>query len=242
MDFIDEMTDTPPEMDENQETEQDTSHEDVSIDTSAENAEQPDDEPTQTEDKPQDDGLESKITALQAELDKAEGRMSEKDRYINELRNQTSKPDESFNEEDSSEVTDFWDDPEALYKAQDAKLEQLQFQLAEQSYARGKTDYFDVVNSADVSAAMAKDSNFANEFNSSDNKFETAYTYLKKQTESVVSSQAELREQIKAEVMAELNVKPSKKAPKSVSSIGNGHANTSEAPSDGFSDVFGSSY
>ena len=239
MDYIEQMTDTPPTLDENTATEQDTSTEDVSIDTSADNAENPAEEATPTETpEPQEDDSTAKIAKLQSELDKANGRMSEKDRYINELRNQ--KP-EVVPETESAEASgDFWDDPEAKYNEQQSKLDQLQFQLAEQNFARTKSDYFEVVNVDEVNKAIALDPEFASEFNSSENKFETAYTHLKKQTETQSTSEAALRAEIKAELEAELNIKPKKTIPKSVSNVGNTNSNKSEAPDDGFSAVFGS--
>lgn len=242
MDFIEELTGTPPELsDESTETEQPTSQEDESIETSAE-AETVE-EPTETEEEPQEDGTEAKLAELQAQLEKAEQRMRDKDKYINELqRNKADEARDDFEESHDDVDVDFWDDPETAYKLQNQKLEQLQFQLAEQTYARKHPDYYDVVKLDEVNAAMAKDADFANEFNSSANKFETAYTYLKKQADVATKSQADLREQIKAELMAEMNIKPKKEVPKSISTVGNGSPAKQEVPDDGFSNVFGLGY
>ena len=228
MDFIDEITDVPPKLDEQTEE----TIEDESIDLSTENVDT-EEEPTQTEET-QDDGTDSKIAELQAELDMAKNRMSDKDKYINELRNNNTKS-EVTSEDTTEEDGGFWEDPESKFK-------ELQFELAETRFASTRPDYYDVVNINEVNSAIAKDPEFANEFNSTANKFETAYKYLKQQQENIQGNEATMRAQMKEEIMAELNIKPKKEIPKSVNNIGNSNGGESTASSDGFSDVFGSSY
>ena len=242
MDYIEEIMDTPPATDEVQETEV-TSEQDESIEASTEEVETAE-ETTLEEETPQKDETEAKIAELQAELAKAEGRMSEKDRYINELRNQNSKKKDEPAEE-TKEDEGFWDDPEAVVSKTQQTVQQLQFELAETKFATKNPDYYDIVNVDAVNLAMAQDKDFADRFSETSDKIGTAYTYLKekslKQAEESQLSAKELKEQMRAEILAELKVKPKKEVPASVSGIGHSHSSKSDVPDDGFSAMFGES-
>lgn len=237
MDYIEEITGTPPTLDET--VEEDTSSEqDESIETSAEQVE---DIEQAEESTPDVDDTKAELAALKSELEKAEGRMIEKDRYINELRTQNNKKEkeEVVADEESPE---FWDDPQKVVESTQQQVRELQAKIDENMFASRNPDYYDIVNIDDVNKAISVDKEFADQMNSSSNVFETAYTYLKTkqaETASVEAGNLEaLREQIKEEVMAELNVKPKKDIPQSVSGIGSANGTTSEAPSDGFAAMF----
>jgi hypothetical protein len=245
MDYINEMTDNLPENDSQEETEQ-TSNTDESIEASTEEVEKVE-ETTQVEPEVQVDETETKIAELTEKLAKAEGRMSEKDRYINELRNQNNKADKKEETESKTEAEDgFWDDPEKNFGDVKQTVEALQFELAETRYASQNPDYYDFVNLDAVQKAAAEDKDFANDFDTASNKFDVAYTYLKNKSEEIAKSETLSREELKAqlteEIKAELNVKPKKKAPQSVSGVGHAGTTGNEAPSDGFASVFGESY
>lgn len=191
MDYIDKLTDNLPNND-SQEIDEQTSDQDESIEASTEEVETTDDGTTQVEET-QVDETETKIAELTAKLEKAEGRMSDKDRYISQLQNEASKSKEVKEEPKSeTEAEDgFWDDPEKNFGDVKQTVQELQFELAETRYASRNPDYYDVVNVDAVQIAAAEDKDFANDFNTATNKFEVAYTYLKKKSEeTAISSEA----------------------------------------------------
>lgn len=180
---------------------------------------------------------------LKKQIEGLEKRISDKDEYINLLREQSKKQEAEFSETeevDTSDV-DFWDDPEATIKSLKETLRIQQMQTQEIVYANTVDNYWETVNSDALKSAVATDADFANEFNKSNQPYKVAYEYLKKKTETVKASEQSLREQIKAELLKEMGMdKPKKEAPPSMGSMGGSSGKRTDIPDDGFAAVFGS--
>ena len=114
-----------------------------------------------------------------------------------------------------------------------------QLQIQEGYYAQTVDGYFKTVNTESVKEAVSKDKEFAKEFNSSREPYRVAYEYLKKQTEAKTSEQAKLREEIRQELLKEMNVKGKKEIPPNIGSGSTSSPNTSDGIS-GFAEFFGS--
>lgn len=195
---------------------------------------------------------DDEMSKLQAELETMRKRMSDKDKYINELKNSQGKPEQGETESVSQSETelddDFWSDPEAKYKALLNELKSVRqeisstnFKVDESVYAATKQDYYKIVNEEAISAAAKEDPNFVTELQSQGNKFEFAYNYLKNRVDSKTAEKNALEAEIRAKVMKEFGVEEEKrKTPPVINNLGgSGNAGKSEMAEDGFAAVFG---
>ena len=187
--------------------------------------------------------LEDKINKIQAELEKANKRISDKDRYINELKQgkQEDKSKEVLTEE--KEESTFWDDPEGNFKKMSEQLRIANLRIDEQAYASDKSDYWKVVNGESIQEAFKEDNDFMNEFQRSNKPYELAYEYLKSKTETKVQTETRTREQMKEELrkelLKEMGVKDNREAPPSINSLGSNSSSKKPIVEDGFAAVFG---
>lgn len=185
-------------------------------------------------------------TDLEKQIEVMQKRINDKDDFINVLREQAQSKDTKKEPEVEAENEEgFWDDPEAAHAQTKQTVQELQFQLAETRFATKNPDYYDVVSVEAVNSAAASDADFAKEFNESDNRIEVAYTYLKDKSSKLAEASElttkELEAKIRADIMAELKVKPKKEAPSSVSNVGHSDGGKSQVPDDGFEAMFGQS-
>ena len=183
--------------------------------------------------------------ALKKQIEGLEKRISDKDEYINLLREQSKKQEASFNETEDVDTndTDFWDDPEAVVRNLKETMRIQQMQIQETVYANTVPDYWSTVNPEALKSAVATDAEFANTFNRSNEPYKVAYEYLSKKTEAAKASEQSLREQIKAELLKEMGIdKPKKEAPPAMGKMGgNSGDKRTDVPDDGFAAVFGKS-
>ena len=186
---------------------------------------------------------EADESGLRKQIEGLEKRIADKDEYINLLREQSKAKEESSNIEEDNTQTDFWDDPEKIVKEMQQNMKLQQLQLQEIGYANTVENYWKTVNPEALQQAVATDAEFAKKFNSSSEPYRDAYEYLSKKAEKVKSDEVSLREQIKAELMKEMGLdKPKKTGVPNMGSMGGSSGSSkSEAPSDGFSSVFGQS-
>lgn len=181
---------------------------------------------------------------LKKQIEGLEKRISDKDEYINLLR-EKSKAEETF-ESETEEVdtsVDFWDDPEATVKELRETMRIQQMQIQETVYANSVNDYWKTVNPEALKSAVATDTEFADTFNRSNEPYKVAYEYLSKKTEAAKASETSLREQIKAELLKEMGMdKPKKEGVPNMGNMGGtSGGKRTESPDDGFSSVFGKS-
>ena len=179
---------------------------------------------------------------LKKQIEGLEKRISDKDEYINLLREQSkSKEAESSTEEVDTQDTDFWDDPEAIVKNMQETIRIQQMQIQETVYANTVENYWKTVNPEALKTAVATDPEFQKDFNSSSEPYRTAYEYLSNKSKAKQSEEQTLREQIKAELLKELGVKEKTKGDSmpNMGSLGGSNGSKSEAPDDGFAAVFG---
>lgn len=177
--------------------------------------------------------------SLRKQIEGLEKRISDKDEYINTLREQSKAKEESSNTEEVG--TDFWDDPESIVKDMQQTIKLQQMQIQETVYANTVENYWKTVNPEALQQAVATDTEFAKKFNASSEPYKDAYEYLSNKAKKVETEQASLKEQIRAELMKEMGLdKPKKEGVPNMGSMGSG-GSKSEAPSDGFSSVFGQS-
>ena len=185
--------------------------------------------------------LEEKITKIQADLEKANKRISDKDRYINELK-QGKQEDKKDNVLEAEEST-FWDDPEGNFKKMNEQLRIANLRIDEQAYASDKSDYWKVVNGESIQEAFKEDGTFMEEFQRSNKPYELAYEYLKSKTETKVQTETRTREQMKEELrkelLKEMGVKDNREAPPSINSLGSNSSSKKPIVEDGFAAVFG---
>ena len=116
--------------------------------------------------------LEEKINKIQAELEKANKRISDKDRYINELKQGKQEEKEKEVLEVEQEETTFWDDPEGNFKKIAEQLRIANLRIDEQAYASDKPDYWKVVNGESIQEAFKDDVSFMNDFQRSNKPYE----------------------------------------------------------------------
>ena len=188
--------------------------------------------------------LEDKINKIQAELEKANKRISDKDRYINELKQGKQEEKEKEVLEVEQEETTFWDDPEGNFKKIAEQLRIANLRIDEQAYASDKPDYWKVVNGESIQEAFKDDTSFMNDFQRSNKPYELAYEYLKSRTETKVQTETRTREQMKEELrkelLKEMGVKNDKEVPPSINNIGSNNSTRKNVIEDGFAAVFGS--
>lgn len=191
---------------------------------------------------------EDKMTALKAELEKANKRISDKDKYINELRQgNTGKAEtEKIVGDDSASEDDFWEDPEGNYKTLLKQLQMANLRIDENAYAMKHTDYFDIVNGESIQDAFNTNPEFKEEFNNSPQPYETAYTFLKANLETEQLNNKQQKEQLESEirdkVLAELGIDkdtPKKQVPPNMRSLGSTSTSKKDVAEDGFTSVFG---
>jgi hypothetical protein len=197
--------------------------------------------------------LEAKLEELIKKQETYEKRLSDKDKYINELKN-GKKEDEAGVEDNSTEDSEetFWDNPEGYItkiqsEIQAAKEETriANLRLDESFYARDKQDYYNVVNQENMVKAFEQDSTFRDEFQSSDKPYEVAYKYLKQNQEQSKASEESMREKIRQEerqkIMEEMKKGSNKETVPSMNKLGSS-SSSNDTEVDGFAAVFGSGY
>lgn len=217
----------------------------------SEDATQMDAESNDTGDFVQDSTTEESIEAktdtepniseeLRKQIAGLEKRISDKDEYINLLREQSKAQEEQGSWEEDDTPADFWDDPEKIVADMRETIRIQQMQIAETQYANTVDNYWKTVNPDALKRAVATDADFSKEFNKSSQPYKVAYEYLSKQAEAEKSKEQTLREQIKAELLKEMGVKKPKDSPiPNMGSMGGSNGKKTDAPDDGFAAVFG---
>ena len=231
-----ESMDTEPEIKDTEVEAEETQDEHVDSDDAIS------EEDTQEETEP------SELSKLQEQIAGMEKRLSDKDDYIERLQKESKAKEESSEKtEEVEEVSDedkYWEDPVAYTKKLKEEFEQKfqiqQLQIAETHYANGVEDYWKTVSQKALKEAVATDDKFAEEFNKSQEPYKTAYEYLSQKKKASAESETALREKIKAELLAEMNIKKPKEGPPSISGGTSSSTTKNNAPSDGFATVFGS--
>lgn len=141
------------------------------------------------------------------------------------------------------EDEDFWDNPEGKFKNLQEEIKSLRQEIlqkaeidnattVEEAYAKTVDGYYDTVNLAKVEAAAKLSPEFANSMKETSNPYKTAYDYLKGQD-------TKLRDEIKAELLKEMNIKSTKEVPPNIGSNGSSNSSSNKAPADGFAQLFG---
>ena len=180
---------------------------------------------------------------LKKQIEGLEKRISDKDEYINLLREQSKAQEAETSMEEVDVQADFWDDPEKIVKDMQETIRIQQMQIQETVYANTVENYWKTVNPEALKTAVATDAEFANEFNKSQEPYRVAYEYLSKKTQAEKQETESLREKIKAELLKEMGLdKPKKEAVPNMGSMGGSNDKKSSAPDDGFAAVFGSRY
>lgn len=190
----------------------------------------------------------SEMDNLKKQIEGMEKRIADKDDFISELRSKSKDVEEVKEEVDTIEEEDFWDNPEAKYKQLQEQIEEnagkmrvQQLQIQEGYYAQTVDGYFKTVNSDLLKEAVSTDEVFAKEFNSSEEPYRVAYEYLTKKETIKTTEQTKLREEIRADLLKEMNVKESREVPPNIYKNGSGNSSSTntDVPSDGFASIFG---
>jgi hypothetical protein len=186
----------------------------------------------------------SEMEALRKQIDGMEKRIADKDKFIEELREASKQKEAEEQQFDTSvDEEDFWDNPEATVKKLQDTIKIQQLQIQETIYANTVDDYWKTVNPEALKEAVATDTEFTKKFNSSNQPYKVAYEYLKGKADSKTKAETTLREQIKAELMAEMGIKKEKKeVPPSINGGSKSSTTKNDAPADGFSSMFGDGY
>ena len=199
---------------------------------------------TSQESKDESAGTEQNdlMDALKKQIEGMEKRITDKDDYINSLK-EKSKADEVATEESDTE-DDFWDNPEAKFKEMQETMRIQDMRIQETVFANTVEDYWKTVNPEKLQEAVATNNEFAQEFNSSREPYKTAYEYLTNKAKETSKSTTDLKEQIRQELMKEYGLekkKVSKEVPPSITNTGSSNTDTtkSNASEDGFASVFG---
>ena len=198
------------------------------------------------------DNIKSLVESLKSQINGMEKRIADKDAYINELREASKQKEVNQGQEDdtNSNDYDFWSNPEKTISNLKKELEEQkrvtriqQLQTMEIHYANTVKDYWATVNQDSLKEAVLSDENFAKEFNNSKEPYKVAYEYLKNKAENKTKESNSLREQIRKEILAELNIKDNKvDIPPNINNGGKSSSSVKTAPQDGFVAVFGSNY
>lgn len=224
-------------------TEDSTSNRDENNSEAEENTE------TSNDDTSKYSELEAKLTELTKQQETYEKRLSDKDKYINELKNGKTKnsEDESVEAEESDNL-DFWDDPEGLIKKLQAQIAETNeatrianLRVDESYYAQARPDYLDLVNQDNLIKAFGEDKEFESAFKNSAKPYEVAYEYLKNKQTNKTKQETDYRSQIEKEILAKYGLdKKNKEAIPSVNKVGSSTTGRAKAePEDGFASVFG---
>lgn len=183
--------------------------------------------------------LKAMYEKVMAELETANKRISDKDKYINELR-QAKQNEQAQEQEVQEEEDSFFDDPEGKFKEVLNQLRIANLRIDEQAYASSRKDYWDIVNAEAIQDGFKNNPTFMEEFNTSNKPYEVAYEFLSKQNKQKADSEKALRESIRQEILKEMGAdKPKKDVPPSINNVGKSLSGVSEAAVDGFSAVFG---
>jgi len=195
-----------------------------------------------------------KLKVMEEEMEVYRKRITDKDKYINELREESKKTEETktVDTQDNSEVEDdedFWSNPEKTVQdlrnelAQQKETARVQnLQMQEVHYANTVDDYWATVNGELLKEAVSVDTEFADKFNKSNEPYKVAYEYLKEQSKVKATKADAYKEQVRQEILKEMNVKEKKEIPPNVN-IGSKPSDTgSKADSDGFASIFGSQH
>jgi len=195
----------------------------------------------QTDDT-QEDTEPNELVELKKQMEVMQKRIDDKDNYIQELREQSKQKEAEVDskEEGVDEEEDFWEDPVGKYKSLQEQIKIQQMLIAETQYANNVNDYWKTVNQDALKEAVATDTEFAQKFNSSSEPYRIAYEYLSAKKETKIKSETALKEQIRKEILAEMNVKPKKETVPSTANIsGKSESTSNRLDEDGFASVFG---
>lgn len=180
---------------------------------------------------------------LRKQIEGLEKRIGDKDEYINTLREQSKANEESNSTVDvETQSDDFWDDPEKKYNDLRETMRVQSMQISETQYANTVDGYWKTVNQDALKTAVATDTEFQKEFNSSTEPYKVAYEYLSKATKAESDKSEQLRESIRQEILKEMGVdkdKPKKEGVPNMGNMGGSNGTKSEASDDGFAAVFG---
>jgi len=205
-------------------------------------------------DTEQPNELQSLVDSYKSQIDGMEKRIADKDEFINELRDASKQKEADKQQEVDTEKTeddDFWSNPEQTIK--DLKLELKeqreatkiqQMQTHEIHYANTVDDYWKTVNQDTLKEAVSMDSEFATEFNKSNEPYKTAYEYLKQKNQTRVDSDKAMKDKIIQDYLKEngMEKKESKEVPPNVNVGGKSGSTSKKATSDGFAAMFGDGY
>ena len=176
-----------------------------------------------------------------------------KDKYINELREQ-SKATEDTKTDDTQDTSededeDFWSNPEKIVQDLREELKQgkeaarmQNLQMQEIHYANTVDDYWATVNGEQLKEAVSIDTDFADKFNKSNEPYKVAYEYLKEQSSAKATKADAYKEQIRQEILKEMNVKEKKDVPPNLNVGSKSGNSSSKADDDGFAAVFGTQF
>lgn len=184
---------------------------------------------TETEEK-ETTSFEKELLEIKKQLEVNNKRLSDKDRFIEELKGELrdlreGKSQEKVESNGDSESS-FWDDPEGTIKRLSEELRVANIRIDESTFASNKPDYWDIVTADNLKEAFTKDAEFLDEFTSSKRPYEVAYNYLvSKQTESKSSFDKLVEERVNAK-LKEMGI--SEKAKKeTIPNIGNSGSSSS---------------
>ena len=184
----------------------------------------------------------NELDELRKMIEGMEKRIADKDDYIEKLRNESKQEATKEVDEDKGvdEEDDFWEDPVKKYKELQKTIQIQQMQIQETIYANTVDGYWETVNQDALKEAVATDTEFAEKFNKSSEPYKTAYEYLTAKKQAKVQSEQSLREQIKQELLKEMNIKSAKETvPSTTSMTSKSGGSKRDVSEDGFASVFG---
>ena len=179
---------------------------------------------------------------LRKQIEGLEKRISDKDEYINTLREQSkAREEDSYgDDEDTNQVDDFWENPEKVIQDMKETMRIQQMQIVEAQYANTVENYWKTVNQKDLQEAVALDPEFSKQFNDSNEPFRVAYEYLSKKTSSKAEEQSALEQSIRDKILKEMGLdKPKKDGMPNMGKMGGSAGTKADANEDGFAAVFG---
>ena len=179
---------------------------------------------------------------LRKQIEGLEKRISDKDEYINTLREQSkAREEDSYGDnEDTDQVDDFWENPEKVIQDMKETMRIQQMQIVEAQYANTVENYWKTVNQKDLQEAVALDPEFSKQFNDSNEPFRVAYEYLSKKTSSKAEERSALEQSIRDKILKEMGLdKPKKDGMPNMGKMGGSAGTKADANEDGFAAVFG---
>lgn len=185
--------------------------------------------------------IQEQMLEQSKQMEMMQKRLNDSQDYIKTLKE--TAVEEPVEEKTVVEEEDFWDNPEGNFKNLQEEIKSLRQEIlqkaeidnattVEEAYAKTVDGYYDTVNLAKVEAAAKLSPEFANSMKETSNPYKTAYDYLKGQD-------TKLRDEIKAELLKEMNVKSTKEVPPNIGSNGSSNSSSKKAPADGFAQLFG---